>query len=324
MKRREFIAGMGAAAWPLVVRAQQAVNPVIGFLINGTESFTQEILPVFLQGLRQEGFVEGRNVEILSRHAQEDRPPALAADLVQRRVAAIFVAPNDGFARIVKNATATIPIVFATGGDPVESGLVASLSRPDGNVTGVIFPAIQLIAKRLEILHQIVPTTTSIGYLINPNNPQLEAQSREIEAAALNLGVRVVAAKASTADEMGLAVASLMEQKVGAMLHAPDALFVVHADMLVALAARYALPTMYGGANWVHAGGLVSYTGNVGYEAFRIAGNYVGRILKGEKPSDLPVQQTTRVELAINLKTAMALGLTIPLPVLARADEVIE
>ncbi len=331
MRRRSFITGFGSAVvapmlWLRLAAAQQVAKPVIGFLTNGTESSMREALAVFLQGLREQGFVEGRNVEILSRHAesQEDRLPALAADLVQRRVAAIFVVPNVGFARIAKNATATIPIVFAAGGDPVESGLVASLNRPGGNVTGATFLTIRLVAKRLEILHQIVPTATSIGYLINPNNPQLEAESREVEAAARDLGVRVVAAKASTADEIGLAVASLMEQKVGAMLPAADTLFVVQAEMLVALADRYALPTIYIGAQWVRAGGLVSYSGNGGYEAHRIAGTYVGRILKGAKPSDLPVQQSTRVEMTVNLKTAKALGLTIPRPLLARADEVIE
>jgi putative ABC transport system substrate-binding protein len=309
----------------LLAVAQPVAKPVIGFLTIATESYSRENLAVFLQGLREQGFVEGRNVEILSRYAEshEDRLPALAADLVQRHVAAIFVVPNVGFARIAKNATATIPIVFAAGGDPVESGLVANLNRPGGNVTGVTFLTIRLVAKRFEILHQIVPTATSIGYLINPNNPQLEAESREVEAAARSLGVRVVAAKVSTADEIGLAVASLVEQKVGAMLPAADTLFVVHGEMLVALADRYALPTIYIGPQYVRAGGLVSYGGSAG-EAYRIAGTYVGRILKGEKPSDLPVQQSTRIEMTVNLKTAKALGLTIPLPLLARAAEVIE
>jgi putative tryptophan/tyrosine transport system substrate-binding protein len=331
MQRRSFVTGFGSAVvapmLSLRLVAQPVTQPVVGFLTNGTESSMREGLAYFLQGLREQGFVEGRNVEILSRHAasQEDRLPALAEDLVQQRVAAIFVAPNVGFARIAKNATATIPIVFAAGGDPVASGLIANLTRPGGNVTGVTFLTIQLVAKRLEILHQIVPTATSIGYLINPNNPQLEAESREVEAAAHSLGVGLVVAKASTADEMGLAVASLMEQKVGGMLPAADTLFaVVQYEMLVALAERYALPTIYIGPRSVRAGGLVSYSGNVGGEANRLAGTYVGRILKGAKPSDLPVQQTTRVELAINLKTAKALGLTIPVPLLARADEVIE
>jgi putative tryptophan/tyrosine transport system substrate-binding protein len=325
MNRREFIAGLGsAAAWPLAARAQQAAVPVIGYLTNGTESVTVT-LDAFRQGLGEQGFVEGRNVEILSRYAEshEDRLPALAADLVQRRVAAIFVAPNVGFARIAKNATATIPIVFFAGGDPIESGLVANLNRPGGNVTGATFLTIRLVAKRLEILHQIVPTATSIGYLINPNNPQLEAESREVEAAALILGVRLVVAKASTADEMGLAVASLMELKVGGMLPAADTLFAVHAEMLVALADRYALPAIYIAPQWVRAGGLISYGGD-NTEAARIAGTYVGRILKGEKPADLPVQQVTKMKLAINMKTAKALGLTVPLSVLALADEVIE
>jgi putative tryptophan/tyrosine transport system substrate-binding protein len=325
MRRREFITGLGGAvAWPLVAHAQKANVPVIGFLTINTESTTRTLAP-FLQGLHEQGFVEGRNVEILSRYAEthEDRLPALAADLVQRRVATIFVVPNVGFARIAKNATATIPIVFSAGGDPVESGLVANLTRPGGNVTGATFLTIRLVAKRLEILHQIVPTAGSIGYLINPNNPQLEAESREVEAAARSLGVRVVVAKVSTGDEIGLALASLVEQKVGAILPAADILFVVHAEMLIALANRYALPTIYIGSAWVRAGGLISYGGD-DTEAHRIAGTYVGRILKGDKPSDLPVQQTTRVEMAVNLKTAKALGLTIPLPLLARADEVIE
>jgi putative tryptophan/tyrosine transport system substrate-binding protein len=275
-------------------------KPVIGHLSIGREGVPSITRAAFGQGLGERGFVEGRNVEILSRYAEahEDRLPALAAELVQRGVAVIFVDPNVGFARIAKNTTATIPIVFAAGGDPVESGLVANLSRPGGNVTGVTFLAIQLVAKRLEILHQIVPTAESIGYLINPNNPQLAAESREVEAAARSLGVRVVAAKVSTGDEIGLAVASLMQQKVGAMLPAADILFVVHDDMLVALAGRYAVPTIYIGSSWVRAGGLISYGGDA-IEAYRLAGVYVGRILKGEKPTDLPVQQTTRVKMTV-------------------------
>jgi putative ABC transport system substrate-binding protein len=327
MRRRDFIAGLGSAVVaPMLglrsATAQQVAKPVVGFLSNGTQGNAAVALVPFLQGLREQGFVEGRNVEILSRYAEshEDRLPTLAVDLVKRHVAAIFVVPNVGFARIAKNPTATIPILFSAGGDPIESGLVANLNRPDGNVTDATFLTIRLAAKRLEILHQIVPTATSIGYLINPNNPQLEAESREGEAAARSLGVRIVAAKVATSDEIGLAVASLMEQKVGAMLPAADALFVVHAD---ALANRYALPTIYIAPQWVRAGGLISYGGDY-TEAHRIAGTYVGRILKGEKPSGLPVQQTTRVEMTLNLKTAKALGLTIPLPLLARVDKVIE
>jgi ABC-type uncharacterized transport system substrate-binding protein len=222
MKRREFIAGIGAAAWPLTARA--AGGDAGGRVPDHQYGEHHPNTCSVSQGLAEQGFVEGQNVEILSRYAEthEDRMPALAADLVQRRVAALGTTKIVSFARIAKNATAIIPIVFSAGGDPVESGLVANLNRPGGNVTGATFLAIRLVAKRLEILHQIVPTAASIGYLINPNNPQLEDESREVEAATHSLGVRVVLAKVSTGDEIGLAVASLMEQKVGAMLSAAD------------------------------------------------------------------------------------------------------
>jgi putative tryptophan/tyrosine transport system substrate-binding protein len=323
MRRREFIAGISAAAWPLTARAQQTAVPMIGNLSIFQANTGVPVL--FLQGLAEQGYVEGRNIEILSRYAEshEDRLPALAEDLVRRQVAAIFVFPNIGFARIARNATATIPIVFAAGWDPVEAGLVASLDRPGGNVTGATFLTVPAVPKRLEIIHQMVPAATSIGYIINQLNPQLAAERREVEAAARSLDVRLVVVEASTPDELEAAFAALVKERVGAMLPAADRLFVVHGHLLIALAARHGLPAIYISRGWVTAGGLVSY-GQIGADHYRIAGSYVGRILKGEKPADLPVQQSTRTEMVLNLKTAKSLGLTVPPGLLALADEVIE
>jgi putative ABC transport system substrate-binding protein len=327
MKRRQFIALLGGAvAWPLAARAQQRALPVIGFLIAG---FTERpsIGPAargFHEGLSEMGWVEGRNVEILYRYAenQYDRLPELAADLVRRRVAVIFC-DTTLTSVVAKKATATIPIVFAVGSDPVQAGLVASLNRPAGNATGTTYLVVELAAKRLELLHEIAPAAKSIGYLYNPNfSATIEEPSiKALETAAGTLGLRLVTAKAITASEIEGAFAMLVGEGIGAVVISPG--LVYPSNQVVALAAHYALPAIYPYRRVVEAGGLISYEGDyVG--SFRVAGTYVGRILKGEKPADLPVQQSAKIELIINMKTAKSLGLTFPLNVLGRADEVIE
>ena len=325
MRRREFITLLGsAAAWPLAARAQQPALPVIGFLNSGTESAAG--LGALRQGLGEQGYVEGRNLEILYNYAEGryDRLPVVAADLVRRRVA-VIVSTGGPASLAATSATATIPIVFATGGDPIELGLVASLDRPGGNATGASFLTSELTAKRLELLHEIVPAATLIGFLFNPTNSVGEAERREAEIAARILGVRLVLAHASTASETEAAFAILVEQRIGALLVAGDPLFAnVQRDQLVAFAARHAVPAIYEQREIVPAGGLMSYGAKDISGAYRLAGNYAGRILKGEKPADLPVQRSTRTEMVLNLKTAKALGLTVPLSLLALADEVIE
>jgi putative tryptophan/tyrosine transport system substrate-binding protein len=326
MKRRTFIAGLGtAAAWPAMARGQQSTIPVIGYLSSATESSMGRLNDAFHQGLSEQGFVDGQNVKITSRYAetQYDRMPALAADLVRAGIALIVVMPNVGNVRAAMAATTRIPIVFALGGDPVEAGLVASLNHPSANVTGAFYFAVPLIAKRLQLLHQIVPAATSIGYLANSRNPQLEVETREAESAARALGVRLVAVKVSTSSELETAFAFLVDQRVDALLIGADSLFWVERTQMAALAARYAIPTIYYAREFVDAGGLVSYSGDV-LGAWRTAGVYAGRILRGAKPADLPVQQSTRLELAVNLRAAKGLGLKIPTSILAIADEVIE
>jgi ABC-type uncharacterized transport system substrate-binding protein len=324
MRRRDFITLLGAAAagWPIAAGAQQPAMPVIGFLSGGKST---DATAAFRQGLGEQGFIEGSNAEIVYRWAetQYDQLPVLAADLVRRQVAVIFAAPPIASALAAKSASAKIPIVFATGFDPVARGLVASLNRPGGNVTGVTFLIEALVAKRLEVLHEIVPAATSIGFLVSPTSPTVEAQIREAEIAARNLGIRLVILNASTPSEIERAFAILVEQRVGALLAGADNFFAVQRDQLVALAARHAVPAIYTLPEAVKAGGLMSYGANAA-DANRLAGTYVGRILKGEKPAELPVQQSTKVELVINMKTAKALGLTLPITLLGRADEVIE
>jgi putative ABC transport system substrate-binding protein len=327
MRRREFITLIGgAAAWPYGARAQQQALPVIGFLSGGTEGGPlRSATAAFHQGLGESGFIEGRNVEILYRWAEthNDRLPALAADLVRRRVAVIVATASPGAALAAKSATATIPIVFQVGVDPVEFGLVASISRPGGNLTGTSFLIQELIAKRLELLHQIVPTVATIGFLVNPTMPGIETQIREAEVAARTLAVSLVVSNANTVSEIEAAFAVLVRQGIGALLAGSDALLFEHSAQVVALAARHAIPAIYAYGNIVNAGGLISYGSSL-EDAFRLVGVYAGRILKGEKPADLPVQQSTKVELVINLETAKALGVTVPETLLARADKVIE
>ena len=322
MRRREFIALLGGAAvWPLAARAQQPALPVIGYLNFGSPEFDTPRLTGLRRGLSQTGYVEGRNLVIEYRWAgnQADRLPALAADLVQLRVAAI-VSPGLVGTLAAKAATTSIPIVFNVGVDPVQLGLVASLNQPGGNLTGFNMFTSELGAKGLALLHELVPSTATIGFLKNEIS---ELMTRDVVAAAPVIGIKAQILKASTDREIDAAVASLVQARTGALLVGNDLFFNNRIERLIELAAHHAIPTMYTFREFVMAGGLISYGTNL-TEQYRQVGLYAGRILKGEKPADLPVQQTTKLELIINLKTAKALGLEIPPTLLARADEVIE
>ena len=327
MKRREFITLIGgaAAAWPLAARAQQPAMPVIGFLSSASPDQDAGRLRAFRQGLAEAGYVEGRNVAIEYRWAEEqnDRLTAQAADLVSQKVAVIATAGQVLGARVAKAATTTIPIVFVTGFDPVELGLVASLSRPGGNVTGVTTLSAEIEPKRLELLHAVVPTATTIGVLVNPTSRNAEVLLRDLQAAARTLGLKLQILNASTEDEFASAFATLVQLQAGGVVIGTDALFISRSERLAALAVRHAMPAIFQFRAFAAAGGLMSYGGSL-TDLYRQSGVYTGRILKGEKPADLPVMQSTKVELIINLKTAKALGLTVSLPLLARADEVIE
>jgi putative tryptophan/tyrosine transport system substrate-binding protein len=327
MKRREFIAGLGgAAAWPLAVRAQQTAVPVIGYLNDGTMlDAAREYIPAFRQGLAEIGYVEGRNVAIEYRatEGQVDRLPALAADLVSHRVAVIAGLNSTLAVRAAKNATATIPIVFAIGGDPVKLGLVASFSRPGGNVTGVSGVNNELGPKRLGLLHDLVPNATTIAVLVNPTNPNAQSDADELLTAAHSLGLNLIVFQTSNERDIDRFFAMLVTQRVSAFMNMPDPLFANRRDQLIVTAASHAIPAMFAQRSAPVAGGLMSYGTNPA-NMYRQVGLYTGQVLKGEKPADLPVQQPTKFDLVINLKTAKALGLTIPPNVLALADEVIE
>jgi putative tryptophan/tyrosine transport system substrate-binding protein len=326
MRRREFIATLGsAAAWPLSARAQQLPSPVIGFLHPSSAEAYASLMLTFRNGLGEVGYIEGRNLIIEYRWADDhyDRLPALAAELVGQRVSVIATANATAAALAAKAATSTIPIVFTIGADPVQFGLVASLNHPGGNVTGVSFLSNLLVAKQLGLLQEFVPAASEFGLLVNPDNPNAEPDTRHAKAAADSLGRKIHVVYASSERDLGSAFTALIERHVAALVVVPDALFVGQRQQLATLASRHAIPTIYSNRVYADAGGLMSY-GASQLDAYRQAGIYVGRILNGEKPADLPVIQSTKFELVINLKTARALGLNIPDKLLALADEVIE
>jgi len=327
MRRREFIAGLGVAAtWPLAARAQQAAMPVVGILgSTSADGYPMQAAAV-VRGLADTGYIEGRNVSIEWRWAQDqyDRLPMLAAELVQRRVAVIVAIGAAGAPSAAKAATATIPIVFFLGSDPVELGLVGSLSRPGGNITGVTLISRELLGKRLDLLRKLIPGAVTVGLLVNPDNPNTAPSVREMEALSRVNGWVLNVVEARTASDLDRAFATLAQRQTEVLLHATDALFTSRGGRpIAALAARYGIPAIYIQRETVVAGGLMSYGADVADEA-RQAGIYAGRILKGEKPGDLPVQLPTKYKLVINLKTARALGLTVPETLLATADEVIQ
>jgi putative ABC transport system substrate-binding protein len=324
MKRRDFITVLGgAAAWPLAARAQQGVTPVLGFLNSGSPGSYPDNLRAFHRGLGEAGFVDGHNIAIEYRWAEgrTDRLPAMAADLVSRRVSIIFA--NGPSALPAKTTTATIPIVFATAIDPVEAGLVGSLNRPGRNLTGVTTLNVEVGPKQLQLLHELVPAADVVAALVNPNSPGAAMQMKELPVVAEALGLQLHILHASTEREFEAAFANLLELRAGALMITQDALFGGETANLAALAARHAVPAIYSAREFAAAGGLMSY-GSSFADAYRLAGVYTGRILKGEKPAELPVQQATKLELIINLQAAKSLGLAVPMPLLGRADEVIE
>jgi putative ABC transport system substrate-binding protein len=322
VRRREFILGLGgAAAWPLAARAQQPAMPVIGFLSSRSPGESAPVVTGFRQGLKEAGYAEGRNVHIAFRWAEGryDRLPALADELVEIQVAVILAAGGTQTGLAAKAATSTIPIVNV-GSDPDRVGLVASLNRPGGNVTGISLLSWPLTAKRLELLRELVPRAPIVGVLVNPKAANAELESRETQLAAGTVGQQIRVLGAATESELRTVFASVAQQGIGALVIGADAFFDSRRDLAVELAAQHAVPTIYG---FAAPGGLISYGASVP-EGYRQAGAYVGRILKGEKPADLPILQPTKFELVINLKTAKALGLEVPPTLLARADEVIE
>ena len=321
--RREFITLLGgAAAWPLAARAQQPAMPMVAFLNSGSPDGYALMVAAFRQRLKETGYVESQNVAVEYRWAegQYDRVPLMALELVGRQVA-VIVANSPGVLAI-KTAITTIPIVFTTGSDPVQTGLVASLARPGGNVTGVTQLAVEVASKRLELTHELVPTATIIAALVNPTNPNGEIQSRDLQAAARTLGVQLHVLHSAERD-FDPVFATLAQLRASALVISEDAFFVARLEQLARLALRHALPAIFPDRAFAAAGGLMSYGGSIP-DTYRIAGVYTGRILKGEKPADLPVLQPTKFELVINLKTAKALGLTVPPSLLVRANEVIE
>jgi putative ABC transport system substrate-binding protein len=329
IRRREFTTlfcvAVASVSLPLVVRAQQPAMRVIGFLHAASPENYVPMVTALRQGLKEAGYVDGRNLAIEFRWAEGhyNRLPALATDLVHHGIAAIVAAPTPA-ALAAKAATATIPIVFLTGGDPIKLGLAASLSRPGGNATGVAILTAMLAAKRVELLHELVPQATVIAALVNPTNPSLaESIVNDASVATRALGLELLVVNAGSQGELDLAFATLIKQRVGGLIVGADAFFNSQRELIVALAARHAVPTIYDGREFTAAGGLVSYAPRLADE-YHLTGIYAGKILNGAKPTDLPIQLSTRVELVINLKTANSLGITVPLPFLGRAEEVIE
>ena len=327
MKRREVITLIGSAvtAWPIVARSQQAVMPVIGFLSSRSSNVDAQLVDAFNRGLAESGFLEGRNVTIEYRwaHGQYDRLPRLAAELVNKPIAVLVSTGGTVSALAAKASTRAIPVVFTTADDPVKVGLVDSLNRPGGNVTGITTSFIETAPKRIGLLHELLPKATRIAFLVNSTNPAAVTESRELQPAAQSAGLQIEILSASGAREIDDVFEKLKRMRLDALIIAVDPFFFSQAEQLVALAARQSIPTLYFRREFAVAGGLISYGTNFA-EFFRVVGDYAGRILKGAKPADLPVQQPTKFELLINLKTAKALGLTVPPTLLARADDVIE
>jgi putative ABC transport system substrate-binding protein len=329
MRRREFTALLGsvvaASAWPVDVRGQQPAVPVIGFLHSGSRDGWAFMVAAFREGLNDAGYAEGRNVAIEFRWAEGnyDRLPALATDLVNRQVTVIVTPGSTPATLAAKAATATIPIVFAVGGDPVKFGFVKSFERPDTNLTGVGLFAVTLEAKRVELLCELVPNTTVVALLINPHTPVYESEKNEVQSAARLLGRQMLVLNAGNEGDIEAAFSSMVDVRTGVVLVSPDTFFTSRRDQIVALAKHNAVPTMYSRRDFAEAGGLISY-GEDAIDAYRQVGIYAGRILKGEKPATLPVVQPTKFELVINLRTAKTLGITVPPALLARANVVID
>jgi putative ABC transport system substrate-binding protein len=326
MRRREFITllGGGVATWPLAARAQQAAVPVVGFIRSTSAANSADFVAALRQGLKEVGFIEGQNIAVEYRWAEDrdDRIPALVADLVRRPIA-VLVAANNTVTAAARSMAVKIPIVFVSGDDPLSLGFVSSLSRPTDNITGVTFYSGVLVAKQMELLREILPRAAVVGFLVNPKNPAAESQIRDARAAARALAQQIHIANASSENDFDAAFASFTKQRVDAVVIGGDALFTGQRNRLATLAARHALPSVYVVREFPVAGGLMSYGGST-TDAYRQVGNYVGRILKGTKPADLPVVQPTKFQLVINLGTAKTLGLEVPLFFQQRADEVIE
>jgi putative tryptophan/tyrosine transport system substrate-binding protein len=324
--RRKFIALLGgAAAWPLAARAQQPATPVIGFVNPTSAQGFARPLSAFLKGLGETGYVEGRNVVIEYRWAENrnDRLPAMVADLVRRQVS-VIAATSTPAAVAAKAATTTIPIVFEVGSDPIQLGLVASLRRPGGNITGATQLVQEVTPKMLELLHELLPTAHIMGLLVNPASPDLaQTNTSKVLAAAHTLGLELHVLNASSERDFEGVFAKLIESRAGGLVIGAEALFTSHSEQLAAISVHHGVPTIYKGREFAAAGGLMSYGSDI-WDSYRLAGIYTGRVLKGEKPADLPVQQATKVELFINLKTAKAFGINVPLPLSGRADEIFE